>query len=201
LESPLNLFVESDYRQYQKTNARNVLAFRLAIGAGIPLRPDGTIALPDRFVIGGASSVRAFAPRTVGPGSIPRETDSDVLNVGNFTGNLLIESSLEYRMPLGRYPELAVFMDAGNIWLTSGPGATEASQFRLNRFYKELAVGTGVGLRVNLGFFVLRLDLAVPLSKPFLPDGQRWVADDLHFGQRTWRKDNLNWNFSFGYPF
>ncbi len=201
LESPLNLFVESDYRQYQRTHGRNVLAFRMAVGAGIPLRPDGNIALLDRFVIGGASSVRAFAPRTVGPGSVARETDSDGLKVGNYTGNLLIESSLEYRMPLGRYPELAFFVDAGNIWLTSGPGATEESQFRLNRFYKELAVGTGVGLRVNLGFFVLRLDLAVPLSKPYLPEGQRWVKNDLNFGKRSWRKDNLNWNFSFGYPF
>ncbi|MBK6994508.1 MAG: BamA/TamA family outer membrane protein [Lewinellaceae bacterium] len=201
LESPFNLFVESDYRQYQKTHGRNVLAFRMAVGAGIPLRPDGNIALLDRFVIGGASSVRAFAPRTVGPGSVARETDSDGLKVGNYTGNLLIESSLEYRMPLGRYPELAFFIDAGNIWLTSGPGATEESQFRLNRFYKELAVGTGVGLRVNLGFFVLRLDLAIPLSKPYLPEGQRWVKNDLNFGKRSWRKDNLNWNFSFGYPF
>jgi len=173
----------------------------MAVGAGIPLRPDGNIALLDRFVIGGASSVRAFAPRTVGPGSVARETDSDGLKVGNYTGNLLIESSLEYRMPLGRYPELAFFVDAGNIWLTSGPGATEESQFRLNRFYKELAVGTGVGLRVNLGFFVLRLDLAIPLSKPYLPEGQRWVKNDLNFGKRSWRKDNLNWNFSFGYPF
>jgi len=201
LESPFNLFVESDYRQYQKTHGRNVLAFRMAVGAGIPLRPDGNIALLDRFVIGGASSVRAFAPRTVGPGSVARETDSGGLKVGNYTGNLLIESSLEYRMPLGRYPELAFFVDAGNIWLTSGPGATEESQFRLNRFYKELAVGTGVGLRVNLGFFVLRLDLAIPLSKPYLPEGQRWVKNDLNFGKRSWRKDNLNWNFSFGYPF
>ncbi|MDO8366001.1 MAG: BamA/TamA family outer membrane protein [Saprospiraceae bacterium] len=201
LASPLNLFVESDYRQYQKTDARNVLAFRMAVGAGIPLRPNGTIALLDRFVIGGASSVRAFPPRTVGPGSVPRDTSSGRIKVGNYTGNLLIESSIEYRMPIGRYPELAFFVDAGNIWLTSGPGATEASHFRLNRFYKELAVGTGVGLRVNLGFFVLRLDLAVPLSKPYLPEGQRWVADGLHFGQRSWRKENLNWNFSFGYPF
>ncbi len=201
LESPLNLFIESDYRQYQKTNARNVLAFRLAVGAGIPLRANGAIALLDRYVIGGASSVRAFAPRTVGPGAQARDTIANSLNVGNYTGNLLMESSLEYRMPLGRYPELAVFLDAGNIWLTSGPDATDASQFRVNRFYKELAVGTGAGLRVNLGFFVLRLDLAFPLTKPYLPDGQRWVADTLHFGKRSWRRENLNWNFSFGYPF
>ncbi len=201
LASPLNLFVESDYRQYQKTDAKNVLAMRLAIGAGIPLRRNGNIALLDRYVIGGATSVRAFAPRTVGPGSAPRDTAIGGLTVGKYTGNLLIESSIEYRMPLGRYPELAVFVDAGNIWLTSGPDATEASQFRLKRFYRELAFGPGVGLRVNLGFFVLRLDLAFPLSKPYLPLGERWVGNDLRFGSKTWRKENLNWNFSFGYPF
>jgi len=201
LASPLNLFVESDYRQYQKTNAHNVLAARLAVGAGIPLRRNGTIALLDRYIIGGASSVRAFAPRTVGPGSEPRNTSDGGLAVGKYTGNLLVESSIEYRMSLGRYPEIAVFMDAGNIWLTSGADATEASKFRLNRFYRELAVGTGVGLRVNLGFFVVRLDVAFPLSKPFLPVGERWAGNALHFGRRTWRKENLNWNFSFGYPF
>ncbi|MCC6281880.1 MAG: BamA/TamA family outer membrane protein [Saprospiraceae bacterium] len=201
LSSPLNLFIESDYRQYQKTNARNVLALRLAVGAGIPLRRNGTIALLDRFVLGGASSVRAFAPRTVGPGSQARDTTSGNLNVGNYTGNLLIESSLEYRVPIGRFPELAFFMDAGNVWLTSGPDATDASRFRVRSFYRELAVGIGTGLRVNLGFFVLRLDLAFPVSKPYLPAGQRWVAGDLHFGSGAWRKENLNWNFSFGYPF
>jgi outer membrane protein insertion porin family len=121
--------------------------------------------------------------------------------VGNYTGNMLIESSLEYRMPIGRFPELAVFVDAGNIWLTSGPGTTAATHFRVSRFYRELAVGAGAGLRINLGFFVLRLDLAFPLAKPYLPAGQRWVAGDLHFGNRTWRRENLNWNFSFGYPF
>ena len=201
LASPLNLFFESDYRQYQRTHGRNVLAYRMAVGAGIPLRPDGTIALLDRFVIGGASSVRAFAPRTVGPGGQARDTSGAGIKVGNYTGNLLIESSLEYRVPIGRYPELAFFVDAGNIWLTSGPDATEASQFRFDCFYKELALGTGVGLRINLGFFVLRLDVAVPLTKPYLPEGQRWVADNMRFGYRGWRRENLNWNFSFGYPF
>jgi len=201
LASPRNLFIESDYRQYQKTNARDVLAMRLAVGAGIPLRPGGTIALLDRYIVGGASSVRAFAPRTIGPGAQARDTSSNSLSVSSYTGNLLIESSLEYRISLGRYPELAVFLDAGNIWLTSGPDATEASQFRLNRFYRELALGTGVGLRINLGFFVLRLDVAFPLSKPYLPLGERWVGNQLRFGSSKWWKENLNWNFSFGYPF
>jgi len=201
LASPLNFFVETDYRQYQKTHGRNVLAARLAIGAGLPLRANGNIALLDRYVIGGAASVRAFAPRTVGPGATSRDSSSSALTVGNFTGNILVESSIEYRMPLGRYPELAIFMDAGNIWLSSGDDATAASQFRVRSFYRELALGTGLGLRVNLGFFIVRLDVAFPLSKPFLPVGERWVGNDLHFGKGSWRKENLNWNFSFGYPF
>lgn len=202
LASPLNLFVESDYRQYQKTHGRNVLAARFAIGAGIPLRKNGNIALLDRYVIGGASSVRAFAPRTIGPGSTPRDDGAATsLTVGKYTGNLLFESSIEYRMPVGKYPEFAVFMDCGNIWLTSGPDANEASRFRFDRFYRELALGGGAGLRVNLGFFVLRLDLAIPLSKPYLPVGERWVANNMQFGNKEWRRENLNWNFSFGYPF
>ena len=195
LVGPRNFFVESDYRQYQKTNGRNVLAARLAIGAGISLRRNGTVALLDRYVVGGASSVRAFAPRTIGPGGVlPDTSRTAALTVGKYTGNMLIESSIEYRMPIGRYPELAFFVDAGNIWLTSGPDASDASQFKINRFYQELATGAGVGLRVNLGFFVLRLDLAYPLSNPSNPKGKRWVADDLHI-------DSANWNFSFGYPF
>lgn len=202
LNNPLNLFWETDYRQYQRTHGRNILAARLAFAIGQPLKKGGFIALLDRYAIGGASSVRAFAPRSVGPGATPRSTVADGgLNVGLYTGNLLIESSLEYRFPIGRYPELAVFVDAGNVWLTSGPDATDVSRFRFDRFYRELASGFGVGFRVNLGFFVLRLDVATPLSKPFLPAGQRWVLDDVNFGNRDWRRENLNWNFSFGYPF
>lgn len=202
LRSPFNLFWETDYRQYQRTHGRNILAARLAFSLGQPLKKDGFIALLDRYAIGGASSVRAFAPRSVGPGATPRDpVTGEGLNVGLYTGNLLVEGSLEYRFPLGRYPELAVFVDAGNVWLNSGPDATDASKFRFGSFYRELASGAGVGLRVNLGFFVLRLDVATPLSKPYLPAGQRWVADEMRFGRKSWRREHLNWNFSFGYPF
>lgn len=202
LRNPLNLFWETDYRQYQRTHGRNILAARAAFSLGQPLRKDGFIALLDRYAIGGASSVRAFAPRSIGPGATPRDLDTGAgLDVGLYTGNLLIESSLEYRFPLGRYPELAVFVDAGNVWLSSGPDATDASKFRFRSFYRELASGGGVGLRINLGFFIVRLDVATPFSKPYLPTGRRWVLDNIAFGKKSWRRENLNWNFSFGYPF
>ena len=202
LPNPLNFFIESDYRQYQRTHGRNVLAMRLAAAVGIPLKKNSVIALLDRYAFGGAASVRAFPPRSVGPGVQPRDTTANNgLNVGLYTGNVLVEGSVEYRMPIGKYPELAYFVDAGNVWLTSGTDASPATRFLLNRFYKDLAVGTGMGLRVNLGFFVLRLDVAFPLTKPFLPDGERWVGDNIKFGSPGWRRENLNWNFSFGYPF
>ena len=74
------------------------------------------------------------------------------------------------------------------------------SQFSFNTFYKEFAVGTGFGLRFDLSFLVLRLDLAFPLRKPWLPEGQRWVVDDI-FGYKGWGKDNLVLNIAIGYPF
>jgi outer membrane protein insertion porin family len=202
LPRPLNIFAEGDFRQYNRFNGRHTLATRTAVSVGLPLKRNSPIALLDRYTIGGASSVRAFPPRSVGPGSTPRDTAvANILTVGQYTGNVLIEGSVEYRLPLGKIPELGFFVDAGNVWLTSGDDATEASKFRFNRFYKELALGAGAGFRLNLGFFLLRLDLAIPLIKPYLPEGQRWVGDDLDFGNKEWRKENMVWNFAFGYPF
>jgi len=66
---------------------------------------------------------------------------------------------------------------------------------------KEIAVGAGVGLRFDISFLVLRLDLAMPLRKPFLPDGERWVIDKINFGDPAWRKENLIFNLGIGYPF
>ena len=65
----------------------------------------------------------------------------------------------------------------------------------------EIAVGTGVGIRVDVSFFILRFDLAMPLRKPWLEDNHRWVIDEINFGSSAWRKDNLVLNVAIGYPF
>jgi hypothetical protein len=65
----------------------------------------------------------------------------------------------------------------------------------------EIAVGTGVGLRFDFSFLVLRTDLAFPLRKPYLPDGDRWVMDKISLGSSAWRNENLIFNLAIGYPF
>ena len=94
----------------------------------------------------------------------------------------------------------AVFMDAGNIWLFNKDTLKPGAEFN-NQFIKQLAVGAGVGLRADITFLVLRLDVAFPLRKPYLPNGQRWVIDQVDFGSSTWRKNNLVFNIAIGYPF
>ena len=78
----------------------------------------------------------------------------------------------------------------------SRPGSRFSSDF-----LKQFAVGTGLGVRVDVSFFVLRLDVAFPLRIPYLPDGNRWVINKIDFGSAAWRRDNLVYNIAIGYPF
>ena len=79
--------------------------------------------------------------------------------------------------------------------------AIDSQPFAFNRFYNELAVGTGVGLRLDASFFVIRLDIGVPLRKPWLEEGNRWVADEINLGSGSWRSENMIFNLAIGYPF
>ena len=95
----------------------------------------------------------------------------------------------------------AVFVDAGNIWLIREDTDRPGGRFRKDKFLTELAVGTGAGLRMDFNFFVLRFDLAFPLRKPYLPENERWVFDEVDFMSPSWRSDNLILNIAIGYPF
>lgn len=190
--------LETDFRYYRQLGKKSVLANRLIIGASVPY--GNSLALPfvKQFFAGGNNSVRAFRSRSLGPGSYAQPATSNFLP--DQSGDLKLELNSELRAQLFSIVHGAVFVDAGNIWLYNDDATKPGAQFS-SHFLKELAVGAGVGLRFDISFLVLRFDLAFPLRKPSLPDGQRWVLDKIALGKPSWRKENLIFNIGIGYPF
>jgi outer membrane protein assembly factor BamA len=115
-------------------------------------------------------------------------------------GDIKLELNSELRMKINNILEGVVFVDAGNIWLYNKDTLQPGGQFSKN-FLKELAVGAGVGLRINLTILLLRLDVAIPLRIPYLPQGQRTVINQIDFNNRNFRRKNIVLNLAIGYPF
>ncbi|MEL1253071.1 BamA/TamA family outer membrane protein [Flavobacterium sp. DGU38] len=191
--------IRGDFRHYLKLSKESELASRIIVGAGIPYGNSGVLPTSKQFVVGGTNSIRAFRARSIGPGSyFNTTTTNDYLP--DQSGDLKLEFSTEYRAKLFSIVRGAAFIDAGNIWLVNADPNKPGAEFSKD-FMKEIAVGAGVGLRFDVSFFILRTDLAFPLRKPYLPDGERWVIKDIDFGSGSWRKENLILNIAIGYPF
>jgi len=191
--------MESDFRHYLKLGDNTQLASRFLVGAGYAYGNSKQMPFIKQFFIGGTNSIRAFRARSIGPGTYnPNVSTSNFLP--DQSGDLKLEMNTEYRAKLFSVVHGAVFVDAGNIWLLNKDSEKPGAEFT-SKFLDQIAIGTGVGLRFDLSFLVLRTDLAFPLRKPYLPDGQRWVLDDINFGNSGWRRENLVFNLAIGYPF
>ncbi|WP_369615052.1 BamA/TamA family outer membrane protein [Flavobacterium sp. CFS9] len=198
---PFSQYVKmrGDFRHYLKLGKESELASRIILGVGIPYGNSGALPTSKQFVVGGTNSIRAFRARSLGPGSyLNTQTTNDFLP--DQSGDLKLEFSTEYRAKLFSIVRGAVFVDAGNVWLLNADPNKAGGEITKD-FMKDIAVGAGAGLRFDLSFLVLRTDLAFPLRKPYLPQGQRWVIDDINFGSGPWRKENLILNIAIGYPF
>lgn len=175
------------YRISPKPTSGNRIVGRLQIGVGLPYGNSGGGSLPylRQYGIGGPNSVRAFAARQIGPGSY-KPTGTDIVNsYYDQVGDLRLEGNIEYRQDLFPYVKGAVFLDAGNIWLVNNDPQRPGGQFVASQALKQLAVGTGVGLRIDVQFFVIRFDYAIPLRANY------GTPDD-----KTGRL-----NLAIGYPF
>jgi outer membrane protein assembly factor BamA len=142
------------------------------------------------FYSGGANSLRAWPARGVGPGSMPIDT---TFSIPNQTGDIKLEANIEYRPKLFWKFEGAFFIDAGNIWTLRQDLGREAGAFRVRDFYKGVAIAGGVGLRLNLEFVLLRLDLGLVCRDPHL---RQWVPMTNWFMPNTYAIQ-----FGVGYPF
>jgi outer membrane protein insertion porin family len=196
---------EVDFRHYWQFDEHNKLASRVVFGSGYALGNSTTMPYIKQFSIGGSNSIRAFPARSVGPGTYNVRTDTSASQDARLfidqRGDIKIEANIEYRFDLIKSLKGAVFTDAGNIWLNKEDSTRQGGKFRKETFMKEFAVGAGVGLRMDFSFFVLRVDVAFPIRKPFLPENERWVIRQINFGSSEWRKENLVFNIAIGYPF
>jgi outer membrane protein assembly factor BamA len=175
-----------------------MLVTRGVIGVGIPYGNSEVIPYIRQFFAGGTNDLRAFISRTVGPGSYTPA----VSNLGvDQTGDIKLAANAEYRFSFTRLLKGAVFVDAGNVWLKNEDPERPGGAFSWDRFYKEIAIGTGFGFRIDADFVVVRFDFAWPVYNPNFPEGEKWVIRDFNLLNTNWRKENLLLNFAIGYPF
>ena len=182
-----------DFRYFKVINSQNVIAFRAMGGVGYPYLNNEALPFEKSFFAGGANSIRAWRIYSLGPGS-----SKDTL-IETKTGDMQIEFNAEYRFPIMKITSTgklkgALFIDAGNIWMTHKDATQPGADFELNRFVGEMAIGAGVGFRFDFSFFVLRLDAAVKVRDPQKTIDQRWVINDIHL-------NTINLNLGIGYPF
>jgi len=192
---------QTDFRFYHRLNSKQTIASRVLLGYGHSYGNSTQLPNIKQFFSGGSSSLRGFNSRLVGPGTFNAQVlQPDGKRFVEVLGDMKLEASVELRGKLYSIIEGAIFADAGNIWLQRKNPVFPGGEFTSD-FYKELAVDAGLGLRFDLTILLVRFDFGIPLRKPWLPEGQRWVFNDIRFGNPEWRKENIIFSLAIGYPF
>ena len=175
------------------------LVFHADMGVAVPYGNSQTIPFEKRYFAGGANSVRGWAARTLGPGGY--RGNGKLIDFNNQSGDVRLNLNLEYRAKVWSIFELAAFVDAGNIWTIFDYEAQPYGVFQFSEFYKQIALAYGVGVRLDLSFFIFRVDFGVKLYDPsrlygnFAGTQWRTVCNGLN-----WRED-MSLHFAIGYPF
>jgi outer membrane protein assembly factor BamA len=177
-----------EYRKYWKMRFSNSLAFRFLGGIGIPYGNSESVPFEKSFWLGGANDMRGWRLRTLGPGAYSDSTQ-------NFdkTGDIILQASIEQRFPIYSFILGSVFIDAGNVWLRKPSPDFPGGEFKIDSFYKQIALNLGLGLRFDFSFFIFRIDGAVPFKNP--------ANDNGWFNKDDFQLKNSVLNFGIGYPF
>lgn len=187
-------FVKGDFdfsKAYVLDN-RNRLAYHIGVGVIYPYGNATRVPFERRYFSGGANSVRGWSVRSLGPGSMPKDSANFITQ----SGDIRFDANLEYRSKLFWKFEMAAFLDAGNIWIIRNYHQDQpGGNFKFNKFYKEIAFSWGLGLRLDFDFFLIRLDGGMKIYDPQGDPGKKWA---LVHGKFT---DKVALHFAVGYPF
>lgn len=200
LKTPFSQYAKADFSvTYNHTiNPRHKLVWHADLGLAVPYGNSQTIPFEKRYFAGGSNSVRGWAARTLGPGGY--KGSGDWIDFNNQSGDVRLNLNMEYRAKVWSIIELAAFFDAGNIWTVYDYTAQPYGAFKWNEFYKQIAMSYGLGVRLDLTFFVLRVDMGVKFYDPSrLYDNSRtqWrtVSNGLNW------KDDFVFHIAIGHPF
>lgn len=185
------LKTEIDIRYYHVLNQDNRAIFRIHTGVGLPYGNISSMPYVTQYHAGGANDVRAWQIGRLGPGSY-----SDSTLFPNQTANFKLTGNFEYRFKIIWMFEGAFFIDIGNIWSLNKNEQRENTKFRADRFYKEFAIGSGLGLRVDLNFLLIRLDNAIKVRNPSIASHNGW----LPFNHK-YTENDFQFHIGIGYPF
>ncbi|MDD2953439.1 MAG: BamA/TamA family outer membrane protein [Parabacteroides sp.] len=196
LGNPFAQFVKgtAEVRYDYALGHKQHLVGRLMAGAIYSYGNARTAPYNEQFYIGGANSIRAFTIRSIGPGRYYQNSDNNKYAYIDRTGDLKFEANLEYRFPILGDLHGAAFLDSGNIWLIRNDTDRPGGQLKWGSFLKDLALGTGVGLRYDLTFIVIRFDVGIGLHLPY-DTGKKGYYNIPKF------KDGMGYHFAIGYPF
>jgi outer membrane protein assembly factor BamA len=198
LGQPFAQYVKADIdiRYNYKFNDVSSIAYRGFFGIAIPYGNSKAIPFEKQYFSGGANDIRAWQVRSLGPGSY-----ADTSKLLNETGDIKLEANAEYRFKLFWIIEGAIFLDAGNIWSYNYDPSRPGSQFRFNKFYKDIAVGTGTGFRFDLKFVIARVDIGMKLRDPLLHDALYTEKSHWIFLNGPYRRKDFAIVLGIGYPF
>lgn len=182
------LKTDIDFRYYAVRSKSSTTVLRGFAGIAYPI---GINVIPSikQYYSGGANSIRAWTARSLGPGS-----HRDSTSFQYFLGDIKLEANLEHRFHMFWQLNGALFVDVGNIWTLKNDDKQEAGNFGFNTFYKEIAIGTGVGLRLDFSFFVFRFDTGIKARDPSIE--KPWMLFD-----KEYPNNRFSYNIGIGYPF
>ena len=172
---------------------RNAVVFHIGTGIAIPYGNSKSLPFEKLYFSGGANSVRGWSVRSLGPGGYRGASGS--LDYVNHTGDIKLDMNVEYRTHLFWKLNAAAFIDAGNVWTLKNRYSDSTGQFAFNRFYKEIAVSYGLGIRFDLDFLILRFDGGMKAVNPMGSGIERFPLIVPDFSR------DFAFHFAVGYPF